>query len=107
MIKAETFRFLSDLKANNNKDWFESHREQYQAAKQNVMDFVAELIAGIDDFDHHLEGLTAAECVFRIYRDARYAKEGAPYKTHFGAYIAFGGRNSEYAGYYFHLAPGD
>jgi uncharacterized protein (TIGR02453 family) len=42
--------------------------------------------------------------MFRIYRDIRFSKDKTPYKTYFGAFIAPGGRKSEYAGYYMHLS---
>lgn len=107
MIKKETFQFLAELAQNNHKLWFDAHREQYEAARKDFISFISKLIKGIDDFDHHLEGLTAEECVFRLYRDARYTTDKEPYKAHLGAYIAFGGRNSDFAGYYVHIAPGD
>ena len=36
----------------------------------------------------------------------RFSKDGLPYKTHFGAFIARGGRKSGYSGYYFHIGTG-
>jgi len=107
MISRATYQFLADLAENNHKLWFDAHREAYEAARQGFISFISKLIKGIEDFDHHLEGLTAEECVFRLYRDARYATDKEPYRAHFGAYIAFGGRNSDFAGYYVHIAPGD
>lgn len=107
MIRRSTFDFLQELSENNHKHWFDAHKEAYQEAKKDFETFVEEFIRVVDDFDHHLEGLTAEECVFRLYRDARYATNEDPYKTHFGAYVAFGGRNSDFAGYYLHIAPGD
>jgi uncharacterized protein (TIGR02453 family) len=45
--------------------------------------------------------------VFRIYRDVRFSKDKAPYKTNFGAYLVPGGRKSPLAGYYLQLEPGN
>lgn len=107
MIKKSTYLFLQELSENNHKLWFDANKQAYQNAREDFVRFIEQFIAGVDDFDHHLEGLTADECVFRLYRNARHATEKEPYKTHFGAYVAFGGRNSEFAGYYVHIAPGN
>lgn len=106
MLSTSTFNFLSLLEENNNREWFNANKKLYNEAKADFHLFVDELITGIDDFDHHLEGLSAQESVFRIYRDVRFSKNKEPYKSHFGAYIAFGGRKSSYAGYYIHVKPG-
>ncbi len=45
--------------------------------------------------------------MFRINRDVRFSKDKSPYKTNFGASINRGGRKSAFAGYYFHLQPGE
>ena len=39
MLKASTFKFLKDLKKNNNKPWFEKHKDLYLGAKEDVEDF--------------------------------------------------------------------
>jgi uncharacterized protein (TIGR02453 family) len=36
----------------------------------------------------------------------RFSKDKRPYKNHFGAYFAPGGKKSLKAGYYLHLEPG-
>ncbi|MBI1184828.1 TIGR02453 family protein [bacterium] len=104
MIAQSTIDFLQLLSENNNKEWFNNHHDDYNQARDNAREFVQELISGIAEFDHHLEGLEAEDCMFRIYRDTKQMGNAAPYKTHFGAYIALGGRNSNYAGYYFKVA---
>jgi len=43
--------------------------------------------------------------MFRIYRDIRFSNDKTPYKTHFSAFIANGGRKTRMAGYYVHLQP--
>jgi uncharacterized protein (TIGR02453 family) len=49
--------------------------------------------------------MKSSDCIFRIYKDTRFSKDKTPYKTHFGAYIADGGRKSNKPGYYIHLEP--
>ena len=52
-----------------------------------------------------LAPLEAKKCIFRIYRDVRFSKRKEPYKTHFSAYFAAGGKQSAGPGYYFQLGP--
>lgn len=100
--------FLAALSRNNNKPWFDAHKELYLEALQDFHDFTAQLIEGIATFDKDVSSLTVKDCTFRIYRDLRFSPDKSPYKTYMGAYICPGGKKSGYAGYYFHLgATGD
>lgn len=105
MILPSTLSFLRELKQNNNRDWFNIHRPEYEAARENYGIFVNQLIAGIKEFDPSIGTLEAKDCWFRINRDIRFSPNKEPYKTNMGAYIARGGRKSPSAGYYFHLEP--
>lgn len=106
MIAKETLSFLGGLEDNNNRDWLQAHKKEFEAAKANFAGFVGELIAGISQFDPEVSGLVPDTCIFRIYRDIRFSKDKSPYKTHFGAYISPGGRKINAPGYYIHLQPG-
>ncbi|MBI5902422.1 MAG: DUF2461 domain-containing protein [Deltaproteobacteria bacterium] len=106
MISKETFQFLKELRNNNNRDWFNANRERYQTANAEFEDFVNIAIAGVSRFDKGIAWVTAKDCIFRIYRDVRFSKDKAPYKTHLGAWIVKGGRKSHAeAGYYIHIEP--
>lgn len=106
MIQVATLRFLKELTKNNQKDWFDAHRNQYEAAKQNFRALVEYIILEHGKKDNSIAALTAKDCLFRINRDVRFSKNKAPYKTNFGASIQAGGKKSMLAGYYFHLEPG-
>jgi len=106
MIAKTTLDFLKALKKNNNKEWFDKHREQYLAAKENVENLVGSTIQSFSKFDKRLIDLKPKDCVFRIYRDVRFSKDKQPYKTNMGASINPGGKKMEVAGYYLHLEPG-
>jgi len=99
----EGIQFLADLAVNNNRDWFQTNKKTYEDAKQTVSDFVADLIPEIARFDPEVANVDAKKCMFRIYRDVRFSKNKAPYKTNFGGFIVKGGRSSGNAGYYLHL----
>lgn len=99
--------FLSALKDNNSRDWFEAHKPWAREARDVFMEIVAFLINGIAVFDPTVQSAAPKDCIFRLNRDIRFSADKSPYKIHFGAYIAGGGRKSPNAGYYIHLQPGN
>lgn len=105
-ISKETISFLKGLEDNNNRDWLQASKKEFENAKANFAEFVGELIVGISKFDKDVAGLAPDACIFRIYRDIRFSKDKSPYKTHFGAYISLGGRKINAPGYYIHIQPG-
>jgi len=106
MFQSATLRFLKDLKKNNNKPWFDAHRKQYEAAKNDFENFIQLILDKHSKNDNDLKELTAKKCMFRINRDVRFSKDKSPYKTNLGASMDKGGKKSGLAGYYFHLEPG-
>ncbi len=99
--------FLEQLKNNNNRDWFQQHKIQYEAAKHEVLDFVGFVIPEIARFDESVKLVEPKDCLFRIFRDVRFSKDKAPYKVNMGAWITPRGRKSSGPGYYIHLQPGE
>ncbi|MFA5302092.1 MAG: DUF2461 domain-containing protein [Bacteroidales bacterium] len=97
--------FLTELNLNNNKEWFDSHKDQYLNAVEQFHSFTDQLINGIASFHKEVLHLSVKDCTYRIYRDLRFSPDKTPYKTHMGAYICPGGKKSGFAGYYFHLEP--
>lgn len=98
--------FLEKLTANNNREWFDAHRNEYEKAKKTFESVTDKLISGIQTFDPSIGAVKAKDCMFRIYRDTRFSHDKTPYKINMGTYMARGGRKSIYAGYYLHLEPG-
>lgn len=101
------YRFLTDLKKHNDRDWFNAHKDEYQATREAFIGLVQQLIKGVSGFDPSIADVDAKKAMFRIYRDVRFSHDKSPYKTHYGADINRGGRRSDYAGYYIHLEPGN
>ena len=106
MLQSSTIKFLKDLKKNNNKTWFDAHRKEYDAAKNDFMTFIQSVIDKHSKSDPTIKSITAKDCLFRINRDVRFSKDKSPYKTNMGAYINRGGKKSLFGGYYFHCEPG-
>lgn len=106
MLEPQTLRFLKALQKNNNRNWFEAHRADYEAARIDFQNFIQLVIDDFERKDQTISGMVARDCLFRINRDIRFSKDKSPYKTNFGASIKRGGKKSPYAGYYFHCEPG-
>lgn len=99
--------FLKELKQNNNREWFDQHKDEYLDVKRKHELILGKVIEEISRFDPLTGKPEPKDCVFRIYRDIRFSKDKLPYKTHLGAFIARGGRKSQRPGYYLHLEPGN
>ncbi|MDR0364167.1 MAG: DUF2461 domain-containing protein [Bacteroidales bacterium] len=98
--------FLEQLANNNNREWFSENKDLYAAARNEVLGFLGKLVQKLVQIDSSIQGFTdPSQALFRIYRDVRFSKNKAPYKTHFGAFFAKGGRTSMYPGYYIHFEP--
>lgn len=106
MLQQSTLRFLKNIKKNNDKSWFEAHRNQYEDAKTDYENFIQAVLDRHSKKDEDLKELTAKKCMFRINRDVRFSKDKSPYKSNFGASMARGGKKSIFSGYYFHCEPG-
>ena len=106
MLNPKTLQFLTKLKKNNSREWFNQHRDDYDAAKENFIELVNQILANTSQFDQELSLLTYKDCIFRINRDVRFSKNKDPYKNNMAAYFVKGGKKSWLAGYYFHCEPG-
>ena len=83
-LSKDTINFLKDLKANNNRDWFQANRKTYEAT---VKQPAAEVSAALNEQVEKLTGTPHAAKVFRVNRDVRFSKDKTPYNTH--VHIAF------------------
>ena len=103
-ISFETLQFLRDLGENNNREWFNSNKDRYLVAHENMISFVDELIQRMNSIDS-LVPVAPKKSLFRIYRDIRFSNDKTPYKR------AFSGRMKRASerlrgGYYYRIQPG-
>ena len=100
------FQFLEQLSLNNNREWFHEHRPFFLQVKGEIEALIGVIGKKLVEIDSSVQGFTEpAHVLFRIYRDVRFSKDKQPYKTHFGAFFAPGGKSAPSAGYYLHLEP--
>jgi uncharacterized protein (TIGR02453 family) len=104
-INASAFQFLTDLKQNNNRDWFANHKEVYQKELSNIEAFANALLQQMNKHDV-IETATGKKSLHRIYRDTRFSLDKTPYKTNWSGSFR---RATKYrrGGYYFHIEPGN
>jgi uncharacterized protein (TIGR02453 family) len=106
--------FFRQLARNNEKSWFEAHRDEYEnEVRAPMRELIEELDVRFAEFAPEIGG-DPKRSMFRINRDIRFSKDKSPYKTHAAAW--FHHRNAARsvgseadagsAGYYFHLEPG-
>lgn len=99
--------FLRDLRKNNNRDWFHTHKKRYEKeCKEPFRAFVQALIDEVKKVDPTVQ-IAPKDAIFRIARDIRFSKDKTPYKTNVSAFISAQGRKGKsLPGWYFHLEPG-
>lgn len=95
--------YLHQLELNNDRAWFEAHRDEYEQAKETVEAFFFGLFT---DLKIDRAGHKPSFWFHRIYRDVRFARGKGPYKPWFSAVLDAGGRKRPGLPVYFHLQPG-
>ena len=101
----DTLAFLTRLKRNNRREWFNAHRDDYEAHVKAPMIAILDRLAS-DMRAIAPELLVGPKSMYRIYRDVRFSENKQPYKTHVAA--SFWPRDlgkGVGAGMYFHIAP--
>ncbi|MES2780895.1 MAG: DUF2461 domain-containing protein [Bacteroidota bacterium] len=97
--------FLRSVSKNNNREWFNAHKEHYLEAYEQIIGFADALLEKMNVHDH-LETESGKKSIYRIYADTRFSKDKNPYKTHWG--IRFKRATQKLrGGYYLHLEPGN
>jgi len=93
--------FLNKLKLNNNRDWFNVHKDEYQSIQQEIKKFYEDIKLNLEQEDE-IEKLK----MFRVYRDVRFSKDKTPYNHHFAGSFSRSGKQLR-GGYYLRIRPGE
>ena len=107
----QLFDFLRELKQNNNREWFQDHKQRYkEQVVYPVQDFIiamGPMLGNISRF-YDADPRTNGGSMFRIYRDARFSRNKQPYKTHVGCQFRHqAGKDAHAPAFYLHLEPGE
>lgn len=109
LFSPETFRFLRDLAANNEREWFQAHRDRYDRdVRDPALAFVLKVGERLEEISPHLRAdpRPVGGSLFRIHRDVRFARDKRPYKTATGIQFRHArGRDAHAPGLYLHIEP--
>ncbi len=100
IVNPSIFRFLTDLKNNNTREWFAKNKEYYLKEEKQIKDFFTAINQGLSAIDN-ISGMK----IYRIYRDIRFSKDKTPYKI----YRSCGYKRATEAlrgGYHLEITPG-
>ena len=91
----DAITFLHELAAEQNRDWFAANKQRYEQR------WVEPLTALLDELRTKLAKTyapikIAPPKLFRIYRDTRFSKDKAPYKTHVAGMLHAGSTSAIY-----------
>ncbi|MEM9189318.1 MAG: DUF2461 domain-containing protein [Myxococcota bacterium] len=101
-----TKKFLKDIGNNNDRDWFQAHRQDYEDFYlEPAKAFVEAVGKGLEKLapdvvaDPRING-----SIFRINRDTRFSKDKTPYKDHLSLWFWDGpDKKSAPSGFYLRL----
>lgn len=105
----ESLSFLARLRDNNDKAWFEAHRDEFE---RFIVEPARHFVVSLGERLKKIQpGLTADPrtngSIFRIYRDTRFSKDKSPYKSHVGMFFWEGpGSKMDNPGFYVHFEDG-
>ena len=105
----ELFRFLVDLKANNDRDWFNANKARYEEhVRGPALDFVEDFAPQLEQISPHFvaDPRPSGGSLFRIHRDTRFSKDKSPYKPYVGIQFRHErAKDAHTPGFYLHLQP--
>lgn len=103
------FAFLRDLAENNDRDWFQAHKEDYERhVREPALGFIADAAEPLSRISDQFSADTrkVGGSLFRIQRDIRFSKDKIPYKTNTGMHFRHIQAGDVHApGFYIHLEP--
>jgi uncharacterized protein (TIGR02453 family) len=100
----QALKFLKALKKNNEREWFQPRKDEYEReCRLPMIQLVTALHGAMAGFaPEYVQD--PAKAVMRIYRDTRFSKNKTPYKTYVAAALRRRGLSKDGSGcFYFHF----
>jgi len=111
MFTNNTFKFLKELKANNNRDWFTANKDRYEElVREPALAYITDMAEPLAKISPHFIALAkkTGGSMMRVHRDIRFSKDKTPYKTNIGIHFRHtAGKDVHAPGFYLHVEPGD
>lgn len=110
-FEARTIKFLRELKANNDREWFKANKTRYE---EDVLDvalrFIQSMQDPLADIAPHFTAVATRSggSLMRVYRDTRFSKNKQPYKTNIGIQFRHERAKDVHSpGFYVHIDPNE
>lgn len=102
------FVFFRELKAHNERPWFEANKQRFRESVQAPMSaFIEAMAPGLKKVSKNFvaDPRPVGGSMFRIYRDVRFAKDKRPYKENAGCHFRHASAKDVHApGFYMHFS---
>jgi len=103
------FSFLRNLKRNNNREWFQAHKAEYETSvREPFLRFIRDFHPQLEKLSPHLiaDPKPSGGSLLRIYKDLRFRPDAPPYQTHAAARFPHSAWKKAVApGFYLHVEP--
>jgi len=107
-FSAQTFSFLEELAANNTRDWFADHKQDYEdKVREPALAFINAVGERLPALAPHFtaDSRKMGGSLMRVYRDTRFGKDKTPYKTNVGIQFRHEvGKDVHAPGFYVHIS---
>lgn len=97
--------YLTDLENHNEREWYQTNKEQYKRANQEFEDLIQSLIFEIGKTDSTILHNVPKELTFKLIRDTRFSVDKSPYNPAFRAHISSMGKLPIPVGYFIAVKP--
>jgi uncharacterized protein (TIGR02453 family) len=102
-----TFKFLRELAAHNERDWFAANKSRYlETVQEPALAFITDFAPKLEKISSHFQADARVQggSLLRIYRDMRFSKDKTPYKTHIAMrFYHRAGSDMHAPGFYLHI----
>ncbi|ATX82490.1 TIGR02453 family protein [Mariprofundus ferrinatatus] len=110
-FSSETFAFLEALSENNNREWFADNKQQYEnLVRSPALHLIQSVGERLPEISPHFraDARKMGGSLMRVFRDTRFSKDKAPYKTNIGIQFRHeAGKDVHAPGYYLHISAAE
>lgn len=98
--------YLTDLENNNNREWYQAHKEEYQVANAQFEQIIGMLMEELGKTEPDILMHKPKELTFKLVRDTRFSHDKSPYNPSFRCHISVAGKLPVPVGYFLAVRPG-
>lgn len=107
MNTRKIIQYLTDLKANNNREWYHAHKQEFQEANEEFLQVIRALQMELGKKEPELLAYEPKDLTFKLVRDTRFSNDKSPYNPAFRAHISTKGKLPVPVGYFLVIKPGE